>query len=238
MIDSNKIGKFILENRKLKDLTQKELAEKIKVTDKAISKWENGRGVPDIELLESLSEILDISILELLKGEKIEKVSQENESILSTSLDYSKSLILCKEKKMKNNNIRNIIIILLFAVIIMVYLMYPKYDNEKKYIKDFTISNTSEELYYAERIYSNSDIGINKNNNIVFKEPQKMYEKFIIEYKNEISEIQKQHKLLPINRFNIKKYKTLGWQTFSSNPEFQKKIIEVTQFLDTYLNSF
>ena len=68
-----KIGKFIAECRKNKKLTQQELAEKIGVTDRAISNWENGRRLPDYSLLKSLSNELDISINELLTGEKINK---------------------------------------------------------------------------------------------------------------------------------------------------------------------
>lgn len=67
-----KIGKFIAELRKEKDLTQKELANKIGVTDRAVSKWENGRGMPDVSLLRKISEIFDITVNELLSGEKID----------------------------------------------------------------------------------------------------------------------------------------------------------------------
>ena len=70
-MDQIKIGKFISELRKEKGLTQKELADKIGVTDRAISKWENGRGMPDISLLRKISEIFDISINELLSAERI-----------------------------------------------------------------------------------------------------------------------------------------------------------------------
>ena len=74
-MDQVKIGKFIAKCRKEKKLTQQELSEKLGVTDKAISKWENGRGMPDISLLQQLIEILDISLNELLAGEKIRKKS-------------------------------------------------------------------------------------------------------------------------------------------------------------------
>ena len=68
----DKIGKIIQEKRKEKNLTQKELAEKIGVTDRAVSKWERGVGCPDVSILEILSKELDCSILEILKGRKIE----------------------------------------------------------------------------------------------------------------------------------------------------------------------
>lgn len=58
-MDQNKIGKFILELRKEKNMSQKELAQKIGVTDRAISKWENGRGMPDLSLMKPLCKELD-----------------------------------------------------------------------------------------------------------------------------------------------------------------------------------
>ena len=61
-MNSEKIGKFIYDLRKKYNLTQKELADKLNVTAQAVSKWENGRGVPDIELLKKLSEEFDVSI--------------------------------------------------------------------------------------------------------------------------------------------------------------------------------
>lgn len=67
-----KSGKLICEERKKLGLTQKELAEIIGVTDKAVSKWENGRGFPDISLLDPLSKALNISVTELIHGEKTE----------------------------------------------------------------------------------------------------------------------------------------------------------------------
>ena len=70
-MSDNKIGSFIQLSRKEKGLTQKDLAEQIGVSDKTISKWENGNSVPDTAILNSLCEALDISVNELLSGEKL-----------------------------------------------------------------------------------------------------------------------------------------------------------------------
>ena len=72
-MDQIKIGNFIAFLRKEQNLTQRELAERLGVTDRAISKWENGRGMPDLSLLVPLCEVLNISVNELLCGERIEK---------------------------------------------------------------------------------------------------------------------------------------------------------------------
>lgn len=63
------IGKFISEERKAKGLTQKELGEALGLSDKAVSKWENGRSMPDLAVMDDLCKLLDISINELLSGE-------------------------------------------------------------------------------------------------------------------------------------------------------------------------
>ena len=67
-----KIGKFIAESRKSKNITQMQLAEKLNITDRAISKWECGKAMPDASIMLELCEILGISVNELLKGEKID----------------------------------------------------------------------------------------------------------------------------------------------------------------------
>ena len=95
-MDQLKIGKFIAECRKQKNLTQMQLAEKLGITDKAISKWERGIAMPDTSIMLELCEILGISVNELLSGEKIcmENNDQKNEQLL---LEMAKEL----EKKSK-----------------------------------------------------------------------------------------------------------------------------------------
>jgi len=86
-----KIGKFIAECRKKENLTQMQLAEKLNITDRAVSKWETGKAMPDTAIMLELCEILGISVNDLLCGEKIdmENNNQKNEQLL---LDLSKEL--------------------------------------------------------------------------------------------------------------------------------------------------
>ena len=70
-MDATRFGLFVAEMRKENHMTQAELATKIKVTDKAVSRWERGLGFPDINSLEPLAEALGVSVLELMKSEKI-----------------------------------------------------------------------------------------------------------------------------------------------------------------------
>lgn len=93
-MDQLKIGRFVAECRKQKSLTQMQLAEKLGITDKAISKWERGIAMPDSSIMLELCGILGINVNELLSGEKInmENNNQKNEQLL---LDMAKEL---KEK--------------------------------------------------------------------------------------------------------------------------------------------
>lgn len=79
-----KIGKFIQEKRKEKNITQSELAEKLNITDRAISKWENGICMPDVGTIPELCQILDITINDLFSGEVVDM--KENEKILEQNL--------------------------------------------------------------------------------------------------------------------------------------------------------
>jgi len=89
-MNQEKIGKFILENRKKRNITQAELAEKLGVTDRTISNWENGKNMPDLSLFKPLCEILDISINELISGEKIanEKYKEKLEENFINTINY------------------------------------------------------------------------------------------------------------------------------------------------------
>lgn len=79
-----KIGKYISECRKVKGFTQSKLAEELGITDKAVSKWETGKSMPDVALFHPLCELLDISLNELLSGEHIseENLKEKSEEIL------------------------------------------------------------------------------------------------------------------------------------------------------------
>ncbi len=68
-MDCIKVGKLILQLRKEKNMTQKQLADKLNISDKTISKWERGNGCPDVSLLNELSEVLNVNIDKILSGE-------------------------------------------------------------------------------------------------------------------------------------------------------------------------
>ena len=111
-MEAKKFGQFIAGIRKEKKMTQAELAEKIHVTDKAISRWERGLGFPDIQTLEPLAQVLGISVLELMRSEKkkptgdmdtteTQYTQKEVAEMLQNADDISKQL----KKQDKNANI-------------------------------------------------------------------------------------------------------------------------------------
>lgn len=83
-MDQIKIGKFIQERRKEKKITQSKLAERLNVTDRAISKWENGNCLPDVSNIHELCKILDITINDLFSGEIVDM--KDNEKVLEKNL--------------------------------------------------------------------------------------------------------------------------------------------------------
>ena len=111
-MDQIKIGEFISSKRKEKSLTQAALAEKLGITDRAISKWERGKGLPDASLMLDLCEILDITVNELLCGESVsmEDNNQKNEQLL---------LDMAKEIEKKNKTIWTAMRVLMIAVMLL-----------------------------------------------------------------------------------------------------------------------
>ena len=92
-IDKKTFGIFLAEQRRANGFTQRELAEKLYISDKAVSKWERGLSMPDISLLVPLAEILDVSVTELLEGKRMDQASEikteEVENIVKKALALS-----------------------------------------------------------------------------------------------------------------------------------------------------
>ena len=115
-MDQIKIGKFIAERRKLKSLTQAQLAEKLGITDRAISKWENGRSLPDSAIMLELCEILEITVNDLLCGEVVvmEKYDKELEQNL---------LEMVKEKEKSDRRLLSIEIIMGVVSVAVMFIL-------------------------------------------------------------------------------------------------------------------
>lgn len=87
-MDAKKFGTFIATLRKENNMTQVELAQKLQVTDKAVSKWERGLGFPDINTIEPLADALGVSVLEIMRSERIAKteITQDTASAALTDI--------------------------------------------------------------------------------------------------------------------------------------------------------
>ncbi len=112
-MNQERIGKFIARCRKEKKITQSELSEKLRVTDRAVSNWETGKNMPDLSLFHPLCQILDITINELLSGERLnkEKYQEKFEENIVNTIEYS-------TKKLNEYNITISLIILVFGLFI------------------------------------------------------------------------------------------------------------------------
>lgn len=134
-MDIVKIGKFIAELRREKNLTQEELGEKLGVTNKTISRWENGNYMPNIEMLQLLSEQFGVSINELLCGERIDESSyrqKADENIATVISEQEHSKFTLKErcdfwrKKWKRDHLAEIIIWCVIVVAVYVVSIYTQ----------------------------------------------------------------------------------------------------------------
>ncbi|MBD5532644.1 MAG: helix-turn-helix transcriptional regulator [Lachnospiraceae bacterium] len=99
-MDQKKIGLFLKELRKEKNITQEVLAEKLNVSNRSVSRWETGNNLPDISLLVELSEFYHVSISEIVDGErKSEKMNQETKDTAVKMAEYSKNEVKTEKKK-------------------------------------------------------------------------------------------------------------------------------------------
>lgn len=118
-MNNEQMAKFILELRKSKKMTQKELAEKLNVTDKAVSKWERGLSYPDISLLSPLSEILGVTTNELLNGKiSISTPVHQTDTVIKTALGYADKATQNKSKNLRT--IWKIVISVAFLLAIII----------------------------------------------------------------------------------------------------------------------
>ncbi len=131
-MDSIKIGKFILNIRKENNLSQSQFAEKLNVTSQAVSKWENGRGIPDIEILKKISDEFNVDIREIIDGTKKNKNTN------------------------KKHNYRGIII-LIIAIIVVLLSVYIFFFRHKDDLELATISSGKSSFNIKGVLVSNND---------------------------------------------------------------------------------
>ena len=231
------IGKFIQKKRKEKGLTQKELAQKIGVTDKAVSKWERGLGCPDVSILEMLADTLETSILEILKGRNI-----ENEIIKVTEVnDYVKETI--KYTRNQTKEIINKIIVFLtlsIALLLLILNIENTINLNRKYEYDFNNENVLEMKNQIKKLQKNIEI-IGNNQGKYTKEEyeeikkdlsyvkEKLYNSKILTYENKIKLTMKDIYLIDdnilIDLYGIKILRTIEKYDKNQNQYFKDNIM-------------
>ncbi|MBQ7104709.1 MAG: helix-turn-helix transcriptional regulator [Bacilli bacterium] len=193
-MDQQKIGKFIQEQRKKQKLTQEQLAEKLGITKGAVSKWERGLSLMDMSLLKPLSEILEVSIIEIINGEEIKdkEIKQKSSEAIVKTIKHSKD----KEKKIKRRTITKTLltVFLIFVIGFLTYKVsyikiYSNQDREKEEIKKIVdgLSNQQTMTIYKKTLNENEyliydDIKI-RNDFKNFKYEEKLSSKKWQEYK-------------------------------------------------------
>jgi len=166
-MNQEKIGKFISKCRKQKNLTQVEIAEKLGVSDKSVSKWETGKCMPDLSLFNPLCEILGITVNDLMSGEIVD--NKEYANTLGENIINMVSDLECKKQKKRKWLIISFVFISILLVVGLCFYFYceidVKYDdrvivcdiNEKELnftIKGQSVCNT----YYTIRKINNKNI--------------------------------------------------------------------------------
>lgn len=161
-MNQEKIGKFIQEKRKEKELSQMDLAEKLGVSNRTISKWENGHGMPDYSMINDLCDALNVSINELLSGEELNNDNYQKkleENIVNT-IDYNNNM---RNKKIKR-------FVLFFMIIVFIYLMYKCFiayfyykDISFKDDKSFPVNSNIETISIHHNNLNNTNV---LNNNL------------------------------------------------------------------------
>ena len=157
-MNNQTIGNLISELRKEKGMTQRELAEKLNITDRAVSKWERGICCPDISLLEDLSKILDIPIHNLISGKRSkEKITEDT---ITNTIKYANDSIRKKIFRISNNILMGIIIISLTLLVVFNIKLLIQFNSKYKtdfypYILEECLDNFNEIENSLEIISSN-----------------------------------------------------------------------------------
>lgn len=135
-MNQEKIGKFISECRKKKNITQEQLAEKLNISKNAVSKWERGLNLPDVSIMQDLCKILNITLNELFIGERIsdeqyKKIAEDNllNALENSSFTLKEKIVFYKRKWKKDNIFK----IILGSISWLVLIIVLKLENVESY---------------------------------------------------------------------------------------------------------
>ena len=127
-MNQQKIGRFLKELRKEKGITQEQLAEQFSVSNRTISRWENGNNMPDLDILIEISDYYEVDLREILNGErKSENMNKEMKETILQAVDYTNTEAEKNNKRVRLCNAIALAFILLYIVVkdMTIYANYP-----------------------------------------------------------------------------------------------------------------
>ena len=211
-------------------MTQKELAEKLNVSDKTVSRWENGNYMPDLSMLKPLSEVLGISLNELLSGEYItqENVIEKAEASIASTLEYSRRKIEKSKTKVYLT-----IVACVYGMLFIWFLLNAVFFAEVPY-------QSGDVSQWEERYPNHSafEMGLSRTGQPVFVDTGKAMRQAKVIYSDAIAYLQKEYHLLPLSQYTYRPYMTYGWQIVCEDEAIKEQGRDLTGFLDIYDNCF
>ena len=241
-MDGVRFGQFVAQQRRARGLTQKQLGGAVGVTDKAVSKWERGLSLPDVALLEPLARQLEVSVTELLRGERLPQPDLRAEAAVGDALSLSK-----RELGRRRRRQRALLAVsgaLLLAAVTLAVLFYQTciapYPQSLDYLAPpagWSAGDTAqwEALFPAHSAYA---LGLDQQGRPVFQDPGAALRKCKGDCSDAAAYLRREHHLLPLSRFTLQGYGTYGWQTGSGDERIDRQGKMLTAFWDIYQNSY
>lgn len=167
-MEKEKLGLFVSQLRKEQNMTQKDLAEKLGVTDKAVSKWERGLSFPDISLLEPLADTFEVSVMELLQGKRLPQKTAMSDEPANEVLD---NLLRISDQEIRKKHVISKSIIILCCVSLMLLISII--------LNIINLSSSSGQA--PDLSHSAYETTLSEGNEEVFANPEKALEQMIID---------------------------------------------------------
>ena len=242
-MDNNRIGRFLSELRKEHNMTQQELADRLNVTDRAVGNWENGRRMPDYSVLLELCRRLNVSVNELLAGERItpEKKEEKFEENIREIITANRNE---KKKHRLIVGVMSVIILVMFILTVRFALIRNSIimDPDLKYERRFSEKTRYFQYEQLEKISFDYEMGVNKYGTVVFRYPDKALERLKADCSEGIEAVRKAFDLPELTSRSFRLYKTYGWQLVDADAEAPPQLLEqgrlISRVLDIYENSF
>lgn len=245
-MDNERFGAFVAERRRALGLTQKELARRLHLTDKAVSKWERGLGFPDIAVLEPLAGELEVAVTELLQGRRQQQADAgraELQTVVADALRLSQEEILLRRRRHRRALWATAALGLLlcffsaFAVWRLCAAPYPEPFDLLPVPCAWSEGDTGQ---WREKLPDNSayDLGVNSEGLPVFQRPFAALALAGAECGDAVAYMKEVYGLPPLTRWTWRGYKNYGWQLGEAEERVQKQGRLLSGILDLYENSF